>query len=101
MAAFASPGKQHYLLLSRPDKCLCHTPRTNTVKVTSPDRYPFHNNLCQASLSWWHVIERPHICTDIAEYRPVNIFLEDYSGRTGLVLIAVFLCTSTNTLQLG
>lgn len=49
------PGKQHYLRLPKPDKNLCCSPKTNTLKVIRPNRYQSHTDLWQAHLTHWHV----------------------------------------------
>lgn len=38
-------GKQNYLRVPRPDKDLCCSPKTNTPKVSCPQRYQSHSDL--------------------------------------------------------
>lgn len=84
--AVSPEGKQYYLSLPRPDKNLCCSPKTNTLKVSSPNRYQSHTDLWQADISWWYVIERPYMWADVVDCGPVNTLLGDWLVLTGLSL---------------
>lgn len=99
MAVVSPEGKQYYLRVPRPDKNLCCSPKTNTLKVSSPDRYQSLTDPWQAQLSWWHVIETPHMWADVVDCRTVNTFLGDWLVLKRAVTAVWFLCAATENMN--